>query len=150
MFAVARFQRLAVSKIAGISKKSLSTIKFSQSHEYIKVVGDIGTVGITQHAADALGDVVYVELPAKGTQYTAGSSFGSVESVKAASDVYAPVSGEVIEVNEGLGDTPSLVNESPLEKGWFIKLKLSNAGKAEFTKLLDQAAYEKHVEESAH
>lgn len=120
MFAVARFQRLAVSKFAGISKKSLSTIKFSQSHEYIKVtntsllhnisqslisasqqvVGDIGTVGITQHAADALGDVVYVELPAKGTQYTAGSSFGSVESVKAASDVYAPVSGEVIEVNE--------------------------------------------------
>lgn len=82
-----------------VMRQQLSTMKFSESHEYIKVDGDIGTVGITDHAADALGDVVYVDLPSVGASFSAGESFGSVESVKAASDVYSPVSGEVVEVN---------------------------------------------------
>ncbi len=107
-------------------------------------------MGITQFAADALGDVVFIDLPSKGASYSAGASFGSVESVKAASDVYAPVSGEVIEVNSELETAPGKVNDSPLKEGWFIKLKLSAEGKKELDKLLDEAAYEKHVEDSKH
>jgi glycine cleavage system H protein len=87
------------SKIAKICIKKLSIMKFSPSHEYIKLDGNIGTIGITDHAAAALGDIVYVDLPAIGATFTAGETFGSVESVKAASDVYCPVAGEVIEVN---------------------------------------------------
>ena len=120
MFAVNKLRFVASSKFSVLAKSSLSSVKFVASHEYIKVmhrpsialisftrfqlVGDIGTVGITQHAADALGDVVYVELPSVGSKYTAGSSFGSVESVKAASDVYVPVTGEVVAVNTVSGD----------------------------------------------
>eukprot|EP01039_Chlorochromonas_danica_P001823 gene1823-1992_t len=129
---------------------SLSTVKYTSSHEYVKINGDIGTVGITQFAADALGDVVFVDLPQKGTAYKAGDSFGSVESVKAASDVYAPVAGEVLEVNHELESTPAKVNESPLKEGWFIKLKISAEGKKDLEKLLDEQAYQKHVEESKH
>eukprot|EP01039_Chlorochromonas_danica_P015360 gene15360-18041_t len=101
----------------------LSTIKYSASHEYIKVDGNTGIVGITKHAADALGDVVFVDLPSVGAKFAAGASFGSVESVKAASDVYSPVAGEVLAVNSELEGNPGKVNESPLSEGWFIKLK---------------------------
>jgi len=101
------------------SFRSLAT-KFAASHEYIKLDGDVGTVGITEHAAKALGDVVFVDLPSIGAKYSAGDSFGSVESVKAASDVYAPVSGEVVAINEALTENPATVNDSPLEKGKII------------------------------
>mmetsp|Transcript_7750 Transcript_7750/g.5813 ORF Transcript_7750/g.5813 Transcript_7750/m.5813 type:complete len:148 (+) Transcript_7750:72-515(+) len=141
--------RSAKSLISVSKQRSyLSTIKYSESHEYIKVDGKTGIVGITKHAADALGDVVFVDLPAVGAKFSAGASFGSVESVKAASDVYAPVSGEVIAVNSELEGNPAKVNESPLGEGWFIKLKIDN--EADLNKLLDEAGYKKHLDESSH
>lgn len=112
--------------------------------------GDFATVGITDHAAGALGDIVYVDLPSIGAKYSAGETFGSVESVKAASDVYSPIAGEVVEVNSVLEETPGKVNESPFEAGWFIKLKVGAAGKADFAKLLDAGAYKKMCDEEAH
>ena len=124
--------------------------KMSKSHEYAKLDGDVATVGITAHAAGALGDIVFVDLPSIGAKYSAGDSFGSVESVKAASDVYAPVAGEVLEVNSVLEETPGKVNEAPLEGGWFIKLKVGAAGKADFAKLLDEKAYKAHLDAEAH
>ena len=132
-----------------ISCRSLAT-KFAASHEYIKLDGDVGTVGITEHAAKALGDVVFVDLPSLGSKYSAGDTFGSVESVKAASDVYSPVSGEVIAINESLTENPGTVNDSPLEKGWFIKIKVGAGGKAEFDKLLTDADYKNHCDNEAH
>ena len=132
-----------------ISYRSLAT-KFAASHEYIKLDGDVGTVGITEHAAKALGDVVFVDLPTIGSKYSAGDTFGSVESVKAASDVYSPVSGEVIAINESLTENPGTVNDSPLEKGWFIKIKVGAGGKAEFDKLLADAEYKNHCDNEAH
>ena len=102
------------------------SLKFAKSHEYISVKGDIGVVGITDHAAGALGDVVFVELPSVGKKFKAGDTFASVESVKAASDVYTPVSGEIIEINNTIVTAPGTVNESPYEKGWFIKIKVSS------------------------
>lgn len=141
--------RCAKTFVAASKQRSfLSTVKFSPSHEYIKIDGNTGIVGITQHAADALGDVVFVDLPSVGAKFSAGSSFGSVESVKAASDVYAPVSGEVIAVNAELEGNPGKVNESPLSEGWFIKLKIDNA--TELNSLLDESGYKKHLEENAH
>ena len=129
--------------------RNLAT-KFAASHEYIKLDGDVGTIGITEHAAKALGDVVFVDLPSIGSKYSAGDSFGSVESVKAASDVYSPVSGEVIAINESLTENPGTVNDSPLEKGWFIKIKVGAGGKAEFDKLLTDADYKNHCDNEAH
>ena len=131
------------------SFRNLAT-KFAASHEYIKLDGDVGTVGITEHAAKALGDVVFVDLPSIGSKYSAGDSFGSVESVKAASDVYAPVSGEVVAINEALTENPGTVNDSPLEKGWFIKLKVDGEGKVQFNKLLSESDYQKKCEDEAH
>jgi glycine cleavage system H protein len=150
MFALARFNKLAISKFASVARVSFSNVHYAPSHEYIKVVGDIGTVGITSHAAEALGDIVYVELPAVGTEFEAGDTFGSVESVKAASDVYVPVGGVVTEVNSKLEDNPSFVNEEPLGKGWFIKLKLNATGKSELGGLLDEAAYKQFCEDDKH
>ncbi len=120
------------------------TIKYTEDHEWLKIEGDVATVGITDHAQDALGDVVFVELPNVGQSYAQKDSVGVVESVKAASDVYMPVSGEVTEVNEALRDDPSLANSDPLNAGWFFKVKLSNA--AEVDALLDQAAYDELVQ----
>ena len=117
------------------TRRALAT-RMSKSHEFAKLEGEIATVGITDHAAGALGDIVYVDLPSIGAKYKAGDTFGSVESVKAASDVYAPIAGEVMEVNSALEETPGKVNESPFEGGWFIKLKVDAAGKAEFAKLM--------------
>ena len=116
------------------------TIKYTPDHEWIKVDGDIATVGITHHAQDALGDVVFVELPEVGTSYDQKAVAGVVESVKAAADVYMPVSGEVVEVNEALRADPSLANSDPLGAGWFFKVKLSDA--AQVDALLDATAYE--------
>jgi glycine cleavage system H protein len=126
------------------------SIKFSKSHEFAKLDGDVATVGITDHAAGALGDIVFVDLPSIGAKYAAGDTFGSVESVKAASDVYAPIAGEVLEVNSVLEDTPGKVNESPFKDGWFIKLKVGAQGKSEHAKLLDEKAYKALLEEEKH
>ena len=115
------------------------TVKYSEDHEWIKVEGDIATVGITQHAQDALGDVVFVDLPAVGATFQQGEVAGVVESVKAAADVYMPVSGEIVEVNEALRADPSLANSDPLGAGWFFKVKLS--APAELDALMDETTY---------
>ncbi|MGC1305086.1 MAG: glycine cleavage system protein GcvH [Caulobacteraceae bacterium] len=115
-------------------------MRFTKDHEWVQVVGDVASVGITAYAAEQLGDVVFVELPEVGKQVKAGDNLAVVESVKAASDIYAPVSGEVVEANTGLGDTPETVSEAPEGNGWFAKLKLSDP--AEVEKLMDKAAYE--------
>ena len=113
--------------------------KYTEDHEWIRVEGDIATVGITHHAQDALGDVVFVDLPAVGQGYAQKETAGVVESVKAAADVYMPISGEVTEVNEALRAEPSLANSDPMGAGWFFKVKLSDAG--QLTALMDEAAY---------
>ena len=105
----------------------------------------MATVGITDYAANALGDIVFVDLPEVGDEVEKGEAFGAVESVKAASDVYAPISGEVVEINGALEDTPDLVNSSALEDGWFIKVKMSDEG--EVGSLMDEAAYAEHTKE---
>ena len=115
------------------------TIKYTPDHEWLSVAGDIATVGIPHHAQDALGDVVFVDLPAIGTALAQKDVAGVVESVKAAADVYMPVTGEIVEVNEDLRNDPSLANSDQLGAGWFFKVKLSNA--AELDALLDETAY---------
>ena len=115
------------------------TVKYSEDHEWIKVEGDIATVGITQHAQDALGDVVFVELPEVGKTYAQKDTAGVVESVKAAADVYMPVRGEIVEINQALADEPSLANSDPMGAGWFFKVKLSDA--SQLDALMDEAAY---------
>jgi glycine cleavage system H protein len=117
--------------------------RYTDQHEWVRLEGDSATVGITKFAAEQLGDVVYVELPAKGKAVKAGGEAAVVESVKAASEVYAPVSGEVIGANEALSAEPSKVNEDPEGAGWFFKLKLADAG--EFNRLMDQNAYAEFV-----
>lgn len=117
---------------------------YTEDHEWISVNGDTGTVGITKYAADQLGDVVYVELPDVGNALNKGDDFAVVESVKAASDVYAPVAGTVAEANDALTDAPETVNEDPEGKGWFIKIRLASAGQVEG--LMDKAAYDKFCE----
>ncbi len=117
-------------------------LKYVESHEWVKDNGDgTATVGITAIAQDQLGELVYVELPKVGKNYTKGTACAVVESTKAASDVYAPVSGDVVAVNEALGDAPQTVNEAPYEGGWLFKIKMSNAG--EMSGLMDAAAYQK-------
>ena len=115
------------------------TVKYTEDHEWIKLEGDIATVGITVHAQDALGDVVFVELPEVGATLAQKDTAGVVESVKAAADVYMPVSGEVTEVNEALRDDPSLANSDPLGAGWFFKVKLSDA--SQLDALMDETSY---------
>ncbi len=115
------------------------TIKYTEDHEWVQVEGDVATVGITQHAQDALGDVVFVELPEVGKTYAQKDTAGVVESVKAAADVYMPVSGEIVEINQALADEPSLANSDPMGAGWFFKVKLSDA--SQLDALMDEAAY---------
>ena len=122
-------------------------VKYSEEHEWISVDGDIATIGITAHAAKQLGDVVYVELPETGRKVSASEAVAVVESVKAASDVYAPVSGEVLEVNPDLDGKPELVNESPEAEAWFFRVKLSD--KAELDNLLDKSEYDAFVTENS-
>ena len=116
------------------------TTKYTEDHEWIRVEGDIATVGITVHAQDALGDVVFVDLPEVGKSFEQKDVAGVVESVKAAADVYMPVSGEVMEVNEALRADPSLANSDPLASGWFFKVKLSAPQQVDA--LLDETAYQ--------
>lgn len=117
------------------------TVKFTDEHEWINAADTAAAViGITVHAQDALGDVVFVELPAIGTTFAQGDIAGVVESVKAAADVYAPLSGEVIEVNEALRDDPSLANSDPLGEGWFFKMKLSDP--SQLDTLMDATGYD--------
>ena len=120
------------------------TTYYTTEHEWIRVEGDIGTVGITAFAAEKLGDVVFVELPEVGKQMKKEGDMAVVESVKAASDVYAPVSGSVNAANTAIVDDPAKVNADPEGEGWFVKLKLSNAG--ELSGLMDRAAYDKFCE----
>lgn len=117
------------------------TTWYTSEHEWIQVDGDIGTVGITKFAAEKLGDVVFVELPGAGKKVKKEGDMAVVESVKAASDVYAPVSGDILEANAAIVDDPAKVNADPEGEGWFVKLKLSNPG--ELSGLMDRAAYEK-------
>ena len=119
--------------------------KYTEEHEWIQVEEDVVTVGVTDFAQDALGDIVFVELPEVGYKAELGKTFGVVESVKAVSDIYSPVSGEVIEINEELPDTPELVNSSPYEDAWMLKIKLSDP--SELDGLLDAAAYQSFVKE---
>jgi glycine cleavage system H protein len=114
--------------------------RYTRDHEYIRVEGATGTVGITDHAQRALGDIVYVELPAVGTTFKKGDQIAVVESVKAASEVYAPVGGEIVEVNEALAGEPGAVNEAPLGRGWFLRLRIADGG--ELAALMDGPAYE--------
>ena len=121
----------------------MSETKYTQEHEWIRVEGDVGTVGITDYAQGQLGDVVYVELPAVGKAVKQGGDMAVVESVKAASEVYAPVSGEVVAVNDELTGAPETVNADAAGKGWFVKIKLGD--KAQLDALMDDAAYQKFV-----
>jgi len=119
------------------------TVYFTREHEWIRVEGDTATVGISNHAQEALGDIVFAEVPDAGRTLSKGGDAAVVESVKAASDVYAPVSGEVVESNQALADDPALINRDPEGEGWFFKLKLSDA--SELDGLMDEAAYREWV-----
>ena len=119
--------------------------RYTKEHEWIKLDGAIGTIGITDYAQHELGDVVFVELPKNGAKIAAGQAFGTVESVKAVSEIYAPVSGEVIETNAALGDAPEKINQDPHGAAWLIKIKLANP--SEVNSLLDAAAYQAYIAE---
>lgn len=123
-------------------------LKYLATHEWVRIEGDIAVVGITDHAQDALGDLVYIELPEVGDTLKAGDEAGVVESVKAASDIYAPLTGEVVAVNEELGDAPETVNQNPYTDGWMYKIKFSDA--AEIDDLLDADGYNAAVEAEGH
>ena len=119
-------------------------LSYTRTHEWMRREGDIATIGITDHAQDELGDVVFIELPEEGATFSAGDPFGTIESVKAVSDLYAPVGGDVVEVNETLNDSPERVNEDPYGGGWMIRLRISEEGD-----LLSAGEYERVVEEES-
>jgi len=119
------------------------TVKYSEDHEWVRVDGGEATVGITPYAAEQLGDVVYVELPDVGKSFKAGDEAATVESVKAASEIYSPISGEISAINDALEGNPALVNESADGEGWFFKIKIADEG--ELAKLMDEAAYKDFV-----
>ena len=118
-------------------------LQYTKSHEWVRTEGDTATLGITDYAQDELGDIVFVELPEEGTTFDAGDSFGTVESVKAVSDLYTPVGGEVVEVNQALSDNPEKINEDPYGDGWIVKLSVSDEG----TDLLSASDNEQLLEE---
>ncbi len=120
-------------------------LKYTREHEWCRVKGNRAVVGITDHAQDALGDIVYLELPAVGDLVKKGETFGVVESTKAVSDLFAPVSGKVVEVNDPLADSPETINEDPYEEGWMIQVEVADP--KELQDLLDQAGYKKFLEE---
>ncbi len=119
-------------------------LQYTRSHEWVRTEGDTATIGITDHAQEELGDIVFIELPEEGATFDVGEAFGTVESVKAVSDLYAPVAGEVVEVNEALNDTPERINEDPYGDGWIIKLRVSGDGD-----LLSASDYEQFLEEES-
>ena len=126
---------------------SPADLKYSKSHEWVRVEGDVAAVGLADHAQSELGDITYLELPDVGDTITAGEPLGVVESVKAASDIYAPVGGEVVERNENALNSPELVNQSPFGDAWLIKVKLADA--AELDALMDSDAYDAFLESEA-
>jgi glycine cleavage system H protein len=117
----------------------MSGLRFTKDHEYLRLEGDVATIGISDYAQAQLGDIVFIDLPAVGKKVTKGSELAVIESVKAASEVYAPVSGEVVAVNAELGEKPALVNDDPLAGGWLVKLRVENADETET--LMEEAAY---------
>lgn len=121
----------------------LTTLKYSEEHEWVAVSGTTATIGITDFAADALGDIVFVELPAVGTALTRGDVFGEAESTKSVSELYAPVSGTVVEVNDAVADDPALVNSSPFEEAWLIRVEVADGA---VDGLLDRDAYVAHTQ----
>ena len=121
--------------------------RYAKSHEYVHVEGETGTIGITDYAQKELGDVVFVELPQVGTELEQGDEMGSIESVKAVSELFAPVSGQVVEVNEALTDKPELVNTDPYGDGWMIKVKVVNAD--EVDELMSAEEYEEYIEKES-
>ena len=125
----------------------MSEIKYSKEHEWIKLEGDLATIGITKHATEMLGDIVFTELPEKGSNVEKDGTAGVVESTKAASDVYTPVSGEVIDINQTIVDDPSKINEDPEGSAWFFKLKMKDA--SELDTLMNKEEYDKFAKESA-
>jgi glycine cleavage system H protein len=125
--------------------KVVAGLLYTKEDEWIKVEGDEATIGVSDHAQDALSDIVYLELPDVGESFAMGDTFGVVESVKAAADLYMPVSGEVTAVNEDLIDTPELVNSDPYGEAWMVKIKISDS--SELEKLMDADAYTKYLEE---
>ena len=125
----------------------MSEVKYSKEHEWIKVEGDVGIIGITQHATEMLGDIVFVELPEVGLTVEKDGNAGVVESTKAASDVYTPVSGEVVENNQSIVDDPAKINSDPEKEAWFFKLKIKD--KSEMDSLMDKDEYEKFSKESS-
>ena len=125
-----------------------SDLRFTKTHEWVRLDGDVATIGITDHAQKELGDITYVELPEAGDTIAQNQPFGIVESVKAASDIYAPLDGEVVERNESLLTAPDLVNASPYDDAWFIKIRLKDAGQVEA--LMAAAAYDEFADDSAH
>jgi len=133
-----------VSKGDGIYPEDL---KYTKEHEWVEVRGDVGTVGITHYAQSELGDIVYVELPPAGTAVVAGESFGTVESVKAVSEIYAPASGEVVEVNAALAEQQDVINKDPYGEGWLIKIRLADP--KEMSGLMSVAEYRKYIEDEA-
>lgn len=120
-------------------------IKYTDEHEWIRIDGDVGTIGITDFAQNALGDVVFIELPEVGATFDKGGEAAVVESVKAASEIYAPVAGEVVATNTAIVDDPSMVNSSPTDDGWFFKLKIADA--AQLDELMDEETYAAFVDE---
>ncbi len=122
-------------------------LKYDREHEWVRLDGDVATIGISDFAQDQLGEVVYVDLPTAGDAVNAGESFGEVESVKSVSELFSPVSGEILEVNDALGDAPETVNEDPYGDGWMIKVKLADT--SEVAGLMDAAAYEAFLAEEA-
>lgn len=123
-------------------------LKYSKDHEWVKVEGNLVTIGISDYAQSQLGDVVFVELPEAGSELSAGAGMAVVESVKAVSDVYAPISGKVVESNDALADAPELINQEPYDGGWIAKIEITDM--TELEKLLDSAAYEELVAEGGH
>lgn len=120
-----------------------SNIKYTKDHEWIKIEGEFGKIGITDYAQGELGDIVFVELPKVGSKLEQGKSFGTIEAVKAVSDLYAPVNGEVVELNKEVQDSPEVVNKEPYERGWMVKVRIENPG--QLANLLDAEAYKKLV-----
>jgi glycine cleavage system H protein len=118
--------------------------KYTQEHEWILIEDGVGMIGVTDFAAGELGDVVFVELPEPGSEFSQGDTVGTIESVKAVADLFLPVSGEIVEVNEAVVDTPELVNSDPMDEGWLFKVKLSDT--SEIDQLLDAAAYDQLLE----
>jgi glycine cleavage system H protein len=123
-------------------------VKYTSSHEWVRVEGELGTIGITDHAQKQLGEIVYLELPEVGHVYNANEEFGTVESVKAVSELFTPVAGEVVEVNKGAVGEPGIINDDPFKDGWLIKLKLSSD--EDVARLMSADDYEKYVKEEEH